>query len=444
MSEKTPDAPYSGGDWVDPDPGRLAAARAHGHDLPAAVKRVTRELFDHSARDRAAADLAAAARAGDDTTACWDTHDGEVHGPHTHPAPVPSSAGHPRAEVERWVEAAAVADVRAEAAERKVADLRAGIEAKIDAAHDDLVVADGEPHAACWNEALFAMTQRLRAPAGSGEQPGPLKSGVMALTSMSSDEIDVLGGVREDAPVVPDSPGVQITTTAELDALPVGSVIRCCHDEDGGAGNVAHKEAGCWFLAGCVDAFGSEQLAAGTPDHFTVLFRPDAPLHACDGLPNRPAPVVPDSPDLRERAVQAAAEAIDDATLSHETPAANLERQAQAAADAVLAVVGQGVSAEHPLRVLAESLATLDDPAHIHARSQTTLTSIIAHAQFALREADRPVVRPTVTAEQAWDEGHRIGWEHHQDGNYGTDYWDDDAPNPYRAVVRPDEREEGL
>ncbi|MCR6649733.1 MAG: hypothetical protein NVV70_16940 [Cellulomonas sp.] len=32
----------------------------------------------------------------------------------------------------------------------------------------------------------------------------------------------------------------------------------------------------------------------------------------------------------------------------------------------------------------------------------------------------------------AWDEGHRIGWEHRQDGGYGTDYWDDPTPNPYR------------
>lgn len=36
-------------------------------------------------------------------------------------------------------------------------------------------------------------------------------------------------------------------------------------------------------------------------------------------------------------------------------------------------------------------------------------------------------------AAHAWTEGHRVGWEHGQDGNYGTDYWDDDTPNPYRA-----------
>ncbi len=35
-------------------------------------------------------------------------------------------------------------------------------------------------------------------------------------------------------------------------------------------------------------------------------------------------------------------------------------------------------------------------------------------------------------AARAYDEGHRVGWEHCQDGNYGTDAWDDDTPNPYR------------
>lgn len=34
---------------------------------------------------------------------------------------------------------------------------------------------------------------------------------------------------------------------------------------------------------------------------------------------------------------------------------------------------------------------------------------------------------------RAWTEGHKAGWEHCQDGNYGNDYWDDDTPNPYRA-----------
>lgn len=44
----------------------------------------------------------------------------------------------------------------------------------------------------------------------------------------------------------------------------------------------------------------------------------------------------------------------------------------------------------------------------------------------------------TVRAAKAsgFDEGHRIGWEHCQDGNYGTDYWDDDTPNPYDTPNR--------
>lgn len=30
----------------------------------------------------------------------------------------------------------------------------------------------------------------------------------------------------------------------------------------------------------------------------------------------------------------------------------------------------------------------------------------------------------------AWCEGHRTGWTHHQDGDYGTDWWDDDTHVP--------------
>lgn len=36
---------------------------------------------------------------------------------------------------------------------------------------------------------------------------------------------------------------------------------------------------------------------------------------------------------------------------------------------------------------------------------------------------------------EAWAEGHRTGWEHCQDGNYGNDYWDDPTPNPYAAAA---------
>ena len=47
--------------------------------------------------------------------------------------------------------------------------------------------------------------------------------------------------------------------------------------------------------------------------------------------------------------------------------------------------------------------------------------------------------RPSVTDQalaEAWAEGHRTGWEHCQDGNYGNDYWDDPTPNPYAAAAR--------
>ena len=56
-----------------------------------------------------------------------------------------------------------------------------------------------------------------------------------------------------------------------------------------------------------------------------------------------------------------------------------------------------------------------------------------AHVAQAL--AADPGVRAAVEREaraEAWDEGHRVGWEHCQDGNYGVDYWDDDTPTPYR------------
>ena len=31
---------------------------------------------------------------------------------------------------------------------------------------------------------------------------------------------------------------------------------------------------------------------------------------------------------------------------------------------------------------------------------------------------------------RGWADGHQTGWEHHQDGNYGNDWWDDDTPTP--------------
>ena len=51
--------------------------------------------------------------------------------------------------------------------------------------------------------------------------------------------------------------------------------------------------------------------------------------------------------------------------------------------------------------------------------------------------ADRPSVTAQALAE-AWAEGHRTGWEHCQDGNYGNDHWDDPTPNPYAAPVALD------
>lgn len=53
----------------------------------------------------------------------------------------------------------------------------------------------------------------------------------------------------------------------------------------------------------------------------------------------------------------------------------------------------------------------------------------------APRVGDTPTTAQQALAE-AWAEGHRTGWEHCQDGNYGNDHWDDPTPNPYAAAAR--------
>lgn len=60
---------------------------------------------------------------------------------------------------------------------------------------------------------------------------------------------------------------------------------------------------------------------------------------------------------------------------------------------------------------------------------------VIARQDRARRqdELDRQTEAIRSAKAEGWDAGHRIGWEHCQDGNYGTDYWDDDTPNPYRS-----------
>src|SRR5690606_2146067 len=49
-----------------------------------------------------------------------------------------------------------------------------------------------------------------------------------------------------------------------------------------------------------------------------------------------------------------------------------------------------------PLYIFAESLATLDEPQSEHARRQTTLASVIAHAGFAVRQPSTYTAMPAL------------------------------------------------
>jgi hypothetical protein len=62
---------------------------------------------------------------------------------------------------------------------------------------------------------------------------------------------------------------------------------------------------------------------------------------------------------------------------------------------------------------------------HVHDESD----SIRAVAEIVLA-AVLPEHDKRVRAE-VWHEGFRVGWDHCQDGNYGTDWWDDDTTSPY-------------
>ncbi|MBC7939105.1 MAG: hypothetical protein H7Z19_04955 [Chitinophagaceae bacterium] len=67
----------------------------------------------------------------------------------------------------------------------------------------------------------------------------------------------------------------EITSAADLDALPVGSVIRA---EEGGGATVAEKNGyGLWDIAGVPatgsSAFVAEHVIVNAP--FVVLYRPD-------------------------------------------------------------------------------------------------------------------------------------------------------------------------
>lgn len=67
----------------------------------------------------------------------------------------------------------------------------------------------------------------------------------------------------------------QITTAAELDALPVGSVVRC-DDAEGIGLNVCERHEEGWQYVGSALHFSSAQVASDELP-FTVLYCPDAP-----------------------------------------------------------------------------------------------------------------------------------------------------------------------
>ena len=69
-----------------------------------------------------------------------------------------------------------------------------------------------------------------------------------------------------------------IETAEELDALPVGSVVRC-DDEEGIGLNVAERQPQGWQYVGSAIHFTSGQLAADEVP-FALLYRPDHPSDA--------------------------------------------------------------------------------------------------------------------------------------------------------------------
>ena len=68
---------------------------------------------------------------------------------------------------------------------------------------------------------------------------------------------------------------ITIRSAAELDALPVGSVVRC-DDAEGIGLNVCERHREGWQYVGSALHFSSAQVASDELE-FTVLYRPDAP-----------------------------------------------------------------------------------------------------------------------------------------------------------------------
>lgn len=170
--------------------------------------------------------------------------------------------------------------------------------------------------------------------------------------------------------------GQQITTAAELDALPVGSVIRC-DDAEGIGLNVAERHAGGWQYVGSALYFSSAQVASDEMA-FTVLYRPDEPQRV------QPS---------RERLTLIARDVH---LYDHGPDAAISGPHAQRIADAVLALLPGRTEAE----VKAEALPVIDTKLLDGLRAAETRLRFIQHHWPADTCAEVLVLLESLTADR--------------------------------------------
>lgn len=118
----------------------------------------------------------------------------------------------------------------------------------------------------------------------------------------------------------------QITTAAELDSLPMGSVVRC-DDAEGIGLNVCERHREGWQYVGSALHFSSAQVASDELE-FTVLYRPDQPQR-----------VQPSREDVARRILDKTVGVVD--CELHERLMTPMWDRATSAADAVLALFAQ-------------------------------------------------------------------------------------------------------